>query len=148
MTWEKGRQLASMSKGGITTTFKYDASGMRTEKTQGNYKIEYTYVGEKLVSMKAGDNVMNFAYGADGSPYGFTYSGTSYFYLLNLQGDIIGIHDANGNVVARYNYDAWGKQSSPQTTNSAVALSNPLRYRGYYYDTETSLYYLQARLTI
>lgn len=69
MTWEKGRQLASMTKGGTTTTFKYDASGLRTEKTQGETTTEYTYVGEKLVSMKSGETVMNFAYGADGSPY-------------------------------------------------------------------------------
>ena len=145
MTWEKGRQLASMSKGGITTTFKYDASGMRTEKTQGNYKIEYTYVGEKLVSMKAGDNVMNFAYGADGSPYSFTYNGTTYFYLLNLQGDVIGIYDASGSVITRYTYDAWGKLITLHTSNGTIALSNPLRYRGYVYDRDTELYYLQSR---
>ena len=145
MTWEKGRQLASMTRNGTTLSFKYDSSGLRTEKTSGNTTTEYTYVGEKLVSMKSGETVMNFAYGADGSPYGFTYNGTSYFYLLNLQGDIIGIHDASGNVVARYNYDAWGKLISTTATNSAVALSNPLRYRGYVYDTETGLYYLQSR---
>ena len=145
MTWEKGRQLASMSKGGITTTFKYDASGMRTEKTRGNNKTEYTYVGEKLVSMKSGSTVMNFAYGADGSPYSFTYNGTPYFYLLNLQGDVVGIYNISGSIIARYTYDAWGKLISTSTTNSSVALSNPLRYRGYVYDTETGLYYLQSR---
>lgn len=145
MTWEKGRQLASMSKGGITTTFKYDASGIRTEKSQGNSKTEYTYVGEKLVSMKSGSITMNFAYGADGSPYSFTYNGTVYFYLLNLQGDVIGIYDASGKVIVRYTYDAWGKLITLNGSNGTIGLSNPLRYRGYVYDTDIGLYYLQSR---
>ena len=50
--------------------------------------------------------------------------------------------DAEGNVVASYEYDPYGKVISASGT---MASANPLRYRGYYYDYELELYYLQSR---
>ncbi len=45
-----------------------------------------------------------------------------------------------------YTYDAWGKPISiTGSLASTVGQKNPIRYRGYYYDTETGLYYLQSR---
>jgi len=67
-----------------------------------------------------------------------------YFYLRNLQGDIVGIIDANGIMVTEYSYDAWGNQSSTQVQGS-IGDINPIRYRGYYYDVETNFYYCQSR---
>ena len=65
-------------------------------------------------------------------------------------GDVISITDAQGNELVQYEYDEWGKNISVATTNSTeeeitIANANPLRYRGYYYDTETGYYYLQSR---
>ena len=75
-----------------------------------------------------------------------------YFYVKNLQGDIINIVDANGSVAVRYNYDIFGaitalksRRNQTITDTSSFAFRNPLRYRGYVYDDETSLYYLQSR---
>ena len=49
-------------------------------------------------------------------------------------------------MVAKYLYDAWGNCTiSGETTNTAVANANPIRYRGYYYDEDTGLYYCNAR---
>jgi RHS repeat-associated protein len=49
-------------------------------------------------------------------------------------------------VVVQYTYDAWGRLlSTSGTAASTLGLNNPLRYRGYIYDTETGLYYLQSR---
>ena len=74
------------------------------------------------------------------------YNGTKYRYLQNLQGDIVGIIDSNGNLVVEYRYDAWGK---PISTSGSMAdtlgKQNPFRYRGYVYDEETALYYLWHR---
>lgn len=146
MEWVKGGQLSELSGNGITMSFKYDNNGIRTKKTVNGVETEYFYVGDTLVSQKTGNETINFAYTAGGSPYGFTYNGTSYFYLTNIQGDIIGIYDANGNVVVEYTYDSWGKLISiTGSLADTIGVKNPLRYRGYYYDTETSLYYLQAR---
>ena len=56
---------------------------------------------------------------------------------------------ADGTVCATYSYDAWGKILSATTTGASAVANlaeiNPLRYRGYYYDTETGFYYLQSR---
>ena len=146
MEWVKGGQLSQLSGNGITMSFKYDNGGIRTKKTVNGVDTEYFYVGDTLVSQKTANETINFAYTAGGSPYGFTYNGTSYFYLLNIQGDIIGIYDSDGNVVVEYTYDSWGKLISiTGSLASTIGVKNPLRYRGYYYDTETSLYYLQAR---
>ena len=87
-------------------------------------------------------------------PLAMKYNNTLYYYVLNAQGDVIALADQNGNLIAKYSYDPWGKLLSV-TPNGwldeqnayylAVAEANPLRYRGYYYDSETGFYYLQSR---
>ena len=61
-----------------------------------------------------------------------------------MQGDIIAILNSSGSLVAEYEYDAWGNCTILRNINN-MANTNPLRYRGYYYDTDTGLYYLQSR---
>ncbi len=73
---------------------------------------------------------------------GFIYNGTQYFYITNQMGDVIAITDNNGTIVGNYEYDAWGTVT---LADSDIANANPLRYRGYYYDSETGYYYLQSR---
>ena len=84
-------------------------------------------------------------------PVGFLLNDVQYYYVTDLSGNVKGITDANGELVASYEYDEWGKLlalTPAQDGNEeqiAVATKNPLRYRGYYYDNETGLYYLQSR---
>jgi RHS repeat-associated protein len=91
-------------------------------------------------------SLIHYNYGADGIS-GFTYGGSEYIYRKNLQGDISHIYKAINNtltLVGQYNYNAWGLCSI--TTNvDSIATINPIRYRGYYFDTETGFYYLQSR---
>ncbi len=69
-----------------------------------------------------------------------------YYFNRNLLGDVIGIYDTSGALVAKYIYDAWGNCTiAGETTNNALAHANPIRYRGYYYDDDTGLYYLNTR---
>ena len=82
--------------------------------------------------------VLDFVYDESGKPFALKYStnGTSfqtYYYVLNLQGDVVKLVQKNGDTVAQYTYDAWGNVSS----SGRLAEINPLRYRGYYYDNET-----------
>ena len=95
--------------------------------------------------------VLDFIYDESGKPFALKYStnGTSfetYYYVLNLQGDVVKlIHYIPGfeyDSVATYEYDAWGNILS---SSGSLAEINPLRYRGYYYDSETGFYYLQSR---
>ena len=73
-------------------------------------------------------------------------NGVEYYYIRNTQGDIIGLFDKTGVQVVSYTYDTWGKLiSTTGTLASTVGAKNPYRYRGYRYDAETGLYYLQSR---
>ena len=74
-----------------------------------------------------------------------TYNGTTYYYVTNLQGDVIAILDSAGTAVVQYSYNAWGKLLSDEPAANSIGNLNPLRYRGYVYDEETNLYYLQSR---
>ena len=84
----------------------------------------------------------NFFYDNTGKPYAMQINGTTYYYVTNLQGDVMGLVDTSGNSVASYTYDPYGKVL---TATGTLAEKNPLRYRGYYYDSESGLYYLQSR---
>ena len=93
---------------------------------------------------------MTFLYDENGSPTNVMLSdGTNhkvYVYVKNLQGDIVAIANTAGTIVATYTYDAWGKiRASTDTDPLEIGHVNPLRYRGYYYDTETGFYYLNSR---
>lgn len=81
-----------------------------------------------------------------GFPYALVYHDGSttatYYYIINLQGDVMYLVDASGNQVAAYSYDPYGKVL---TSRGVMAEINPLRYRGYYQDNETGFYYLQSR---
>ncbi len=72
------------------------------------------------------------------------YNGTEYYYLKNIQGDIIGILDGSGTSVVEYSYDSWGKVIEI-SGNQELGKRNPFRYRGYYYDEETGFYYVSSR---
>ena len=79
-----------------------------------------------------------------GDAFGFIYNGEEYYYIKNVQNDIVAIADKNGTVVANYYYDAWGNITQI-TGDTALAQTNPLRYRSYYYDSETGYYHLKSR---
>lgn len=106
----------------------------------------YLYAGGKLLqeTVTTGDTTEthNFFYDNTGKPYAMQTGGATYYYVMNLQGDVVALLDASGSTVASYAYDPYGKILSAEGT---MAETNPLRYRGYYYDTETGLYYLQSR---
>ena len=141
--WEEGRNLVSASSNNKTISYAYDHEGVRTSKTVGSEKHNYIYASGKLLRETFGTTVIDFFYDANGRPYAMTQGGATYYYVLNLQGDVMGVMDGSGNLVAKYKYDPYGNILS--TTGSKADIYNPLRYRGYYYDTETGLYYLQSR---
>ena len=85
---------------------------------------------------------MDFIYDNSGKPYALKYDGTTYYYVLNLQGDVMSIITHWGESYGSYTYDAWGNVISQ---SGSIASLNPIRYRGYYYDAETGLYYLGSR---
>ena len=123
-------------------SYTYDLNGVRTSKTVGTKTYSYVYSSGRLLQQTDGTNTWNFAYDASGSPFSLTYNGTTYYYITNLQGDVMYLVNSSGTRVASYTYDPYGKVD---TATGSMAAINPLRYRGYYYDTETGFYYLQSR---
>ena len=83
-------------------------------------------------------------YDNNGDPFGFIYNGTEYYYIKNAQNDVTAIASADGTVIANYYYDSWGKLTEI-TGDTEIAELNPIRYRSYYYDSETEWYYLNTR---
>ena len=150
LTWTRGRMLASYG----SDSYLYDMDGVRQEKTVNGVTHTYYTDGTKIIAEKVGDKVFEYYYDAQGV-IGFKYDGNVYYYKKNLLGDVDRIYDANKNLVAEYKYDAWGNHriynsggidiTDEISYNSSVAKLNPFRYRGYYYDTETGLYYLNSR---
>ncbi len=163
LTWEHGRQLASLTTGGKTYTFDYDHEGIRTWKIGDGESHEYITQNGKVVreiigSYNGWNWVLDFIYDNAGRPFALKYStngGNSfatYYYVLNYQGDVVALLDSNCNVVARYTYNAWGEilsvtddDGNAITNTFSIAHINPLRYRGYYYDSETGFYYVSSR---
>ena len=96
-----------------------------------------------------------FIYDAAGSPIGMRYRSASfasevwetYWYEKNLQGDIVAIYSNDGVKLISYIYDAWGSFTTTYHNGGAstTAAKNPFKYRGYYYDSDLGLYYLQSR---
>ena len=146
MSWQGGRQLASMTKGSDTLSFAYNESGLRTSKTVNGVTHSYVWQSSKLAADITDAYALYFHYDSSGEVIGFTRTAngtdTEYFYVKNLQGDILKVISATGTEAAAYSYDAWGKLL---TSAGDLADVNPLRYRGYFYDTETGLYYLKSR---
>ena len=142
LTWEKGRQLKKYD----SNTYTYNANGIRTGKTVSGVKHSYRLEGTKILSEKWGNNTLTPLYDNKDEVCGIVFNGASYYFLKNLQGDVISILDSGRNRVAEYLYDAWGVCTVVNDeTEEGIAEVNPFRYRSYYYDDETGMYYLQSR---
>ncbi len=151
LTWENGRQLASITVDGSTYNYSYDGDGIRTQKIVDG--VTHTYVTQngkvmrETIGTGATAQVLDFIYDNNGKPFALIYTnGTAepdtYYYVLNLQGDVVALMNAQRTTVAQYAYNAWGEILS---ATGAMAEMNPIRYRGYYFDAETGFYYLRSR---
>ncbi len=146
MTWQ-GRQLTKAVKD-KTITFTYDSEGIRTSKSDGTNTTKYLLNGTQILAQTTNGKTLSFFYDQQGNRVGMADSSNHfYYYIYNVQGDVIALADAStGKLVVTYTYDAWGKLVKLEdTTANSVGTQNPFRYRGYYYDTETGLYYLLTR---
>ncbi|MDD4292019.1 MAG: RHS repeat-associated core domain-containing protein [Clostridia bacterium] len=167
LTWTRGRMLSEYNG----YEMSYNANGIRYYKHKEvslpllgrvtHYNTDYILNGTsivkekrtKIVNVTSGDppvvtttttvNTLKYIYANDGIA-GFTYDGTPYYYRKNSFGDIVEIYNSSNTLVGSYTYDAWGN-CTIGTNVGSIASVNPYRYRGYYWDSDLSLYYLQSR---
>jgi len=142
LTWEKGRQLKSFD----SNTYTYNADSIRTSKTVNGIRHTYILDGTRILRETWGENTLVPLYDDMDSVCGILYNNVPYYFIKNLQGDVIAIVDKDAQPVAKYSYDVWGvPEVRFDSSDCQIATINPFRYRGYYYDTEIGLYYLQSR---
>ena len=142
-TW-LGRRLTNYAKGSTSAAYSYNSDGIRTKKTVGSAATEYMLNGSQILAEQTGSTMIKYFYDSDGKRASFKTGNKYYFYVYNVQGDVTHIVDTDKNVVATYEYDPYGKILNLDSL-TAIGKVNPFRYRGYYYDSESNLYYLNSR---
>ena len=142
LTWEKGRQLKKLDN----IVYTYNAKGIRTSKTVDGVKHSYILDGTKILCETWDNHTLIPIHDNENSVCGIIYNDAPYYFIKNLQGDVIAIVNKDAETVARYSYDAWGVPNiTSDSSDCKIATINPFRYRGYFYDEETKLYYLLSR---
>jgi len=149
-TWADGRKLATVTKGTDSISYTYNSDGLRTSKTVNGTATEYYWLNGMLQGQKTGSEYIIFLHDENGTAYGFLLkNGTTeeyYYYIFNAQGDVIGILDSTGTKVVEYTYNVWGELLGiTGTLKDTIGQKNPLRYRGYYFDSETGFYLTGTR---
>ena len=160
LTWQ-GRSLMSYDGYGENEReilYTYNADGIRTNKTVNGVTHNYVLNGNQVMAEQWEDKTLVYLYDESGSPFALGYRDDSYadgvytyfFFVKNLQGDILAIYNGE-TLVGSYTYDAWGncsvsaEEGITALQRAVLTTYNPFRYRGYFYDVETELYYLQSR---
>lgn len=144
----------------IKITFEYNDKGLRTSKTTASYLVrfnkqtfqttytkiaesvfKYEYDGNYLVYEKSNkEGEIFYLYDEAKQLYGYILNGSKYFYIKDFLHNVLGVVDENGEIVAKYNYDAYGNLLSEEGQ-----IYNPIRYKGYYFDSELNMFYCQSR---
>ena len=156
LTWTGGRELKSLKNANNSISYTYDANGIRATKTVNGVKSTYEYAGSQLVYEKRGNMDIYYFYDSYGNLSAIRYANGSvdniYYAVCNSRGDVEAFYNGSGTLKSRYVYDTWGNvikivdaNGKEITDQNNVAFINPIRYRGYYYDTETGFYYLKSR---
>ena len=145
LTWD-GRRLSGMTlTDGSELAFEYNSEGLRTGKTVGNSTVQYIWNEGNLIAEIRDGYTLKFLYN-NGEAAGFSYNGADYYYGKDSFGVIRYLYNTSGEVVTTYTYDAWGTVLSVTgTLAETVGTVNPVRYKSYYFDSETGWYYLQSR---
>jgi RHS repeat-associated protein len=140
------QQLKSIENDSTSLSFKYNDEGIRTEKTVDGITTTYKLVDDRVTYETDSTNEIYYTYDSYENLLSMNLNGTEYYYVRNAQDDIIGLIDNTGTEVVNYTYDSWGNLISiTGSLKNTVGVKNPYRYRGYRYDEETELYYLQSR---
>ena len=131
-------QLIKTMQNGKTSSYTYNGDGLRMSKTINGVKTSHIWDGTNIAADVSGSTVTKYIRGLQliSSKKGSNEN----FYTYNGHGDVIQLTNGTGAITKQYSYDAFGVE-----TDKADNDTNPFRYCGEYYDTETDSIYLRAR---
>lgn len=143
-----GRRLTRLTLTSGYYDYKYNDQGLRIQKKDyRGITWDYIYDGDKLIFESSPHGKLNFLYDENNMLYGFIKDNTEkYLYIRDNLQNIIAITSLSGEIVVKYSYDAWGKLlSTTGSLASTIGALNPFKYKGYYYDQESGMYYCKSR---
>ena len=144
----EGRRLIKFTNASnVVYNYKYNDKGLRIQKTGNGITTDYAYDGGKLISEKSANGQIDYLYDENDQLFGFIFNNSSrYYYVQDAFKNILGIIDDSGNLITKYDYNPYGKiLSIVDTSGSSIGTINPFRYKGYYYDNESDMYYCKSR---
>ncbi|MFJ1118011.1 RHS repeat-associated core domain-containing protein, partial [Bacillus thuringiensis] len=149
-TWNEDDQIVAITKQGESNafaTYKYDEDNRRIEKSVNGQVTRYFYDGDSINPLYETDGsgtvLRQYVYSTSGTRLAMKSKGQTLYYHYNPRGDVVAMTDQNREVVATYEYDAWGNVLKSDA--KGIAADNPFGYAGYMYDKEIGMYYLIAR---
>ncbi|MHB1342625.1 MAG: RHS repeat-associated core domain-containing protein [Thermoleophilia bacterium] len=152
-TWDPSGHLSSVTSADTTVTYAYGITGMRESKiietASGTTQTKSVWAGSELAAEQDSDGTRyTYLWGPDRTPLSVsveysTGATETFAYHTDALGSVVAMADESGSVVARYAYDPYGRCTA--ATGEEIATRNPLRYRAYYADAETGMFYLPAR---
>ena len=133
LTWNSLYQLVSVSTNGVfAESYTYDALSRRVSTTTLERTTRHIYDNNWQVIAdidEQGNIIASYVWGEGiDKLLAVTVGGSTYYALTDIQGTVWGYVDSQNNVVARWQYDAWGNVLSECVAPSAAALAT-LRYR-------------------
>ncbi len=148
-------QLVRVVEGIKSTQYTYDVMGRRISKSSDGQVTRYFYSGNRVIEERDGSgNILKqyiYGNGIDELLRIDVHRGgtvTSYFVHTNAAGSVTAITDADGNLIERVAYDAFGNASFTDANGASIAVSsigNEILFQGRRYDKESNLYYYRAR---
>lgn len=139
-----GKTLTKVNSTIGDISFTYNSEGIRTSKTVNGVTTEYIIEGKDIIFEASENGTIAYIYDSDMNVIGMIFDDTAYYFEKNAQGDVVRILDEEANLLCEYVYDAWGNIVLVKG-DLELANRNPFRYRSYYYDVETGLYYTETR---
>ena len=144
-SWDFENRLTSVTLPGSggTVGFKYDPFGRRIYKSSSSGTSIYAYDGDNLVeeTNSTGTAVARYSQGLNiDEPLAMLRGGSTSYYEQDGIGTVTSLSSTAGSLAQTYTFDSFGNQ-----TASSGSLTNPFRYIGREFDSETTLYYMRAR---
>lgn len=148
---DQADRLVGVTKNGENqpfVTYTYDEDNRRLSKKINGQITNYHYDGDSIDVLYETDTngqvLRHYIYSDDNIRLAMKSGKNTVYYHYNGHGDVVALTDENGQQVASYTYDAWGKVLTSEA-KTELAKSNPYGYAGYTYDAEIQQYYLMAR---